>query len=139
MELQINFIAVIVAAVVSQIVGFIYYSPYVLGKPWMRLMGVSDKKPKGSEMMKLYGTSSVLGLIMAFVLSHVMTMSMNYFGYSPIYTGIMSGFWMWLGFVMPVQLTDVLFSGKKLKLFGINTGYQLVALIAMGVVIGFLS
>lgn len=140
MEVQVNFVALFAAGIASQIIGFIYYSPFVLGKPWMKLMGLSEKdvKPKGAEMAKLYGTSFVLALLSAFVLSHVMTMSMNFFGYGPIYTGIMTAFWMWLGFVMPVQLTDYLFSNKKFKLFAINTGYQLITILVMGIIVGYL-
>lgn len=52
--------------------------------------------------------------------------------------GITSAFWMWLGFIMPVQATDVLFSKKPFKLFAINTCYQLASLLGMGIVIGLL-
>lgn len=39
---------------------------------------------------------------------------------------------------MPVQLTEQIFGDKKWKLFGINTGYQLVAVAAMAVVIALI-
>lgn len=51
-------------------------------------------------------------------------------------TGLTSAFWMWLGFVMTVQLTGTIFGDKNFKLFAIDTGYQLVALLGMGVVLG---
>lgn len=136
--IEVNYMAVLLAVVASMVVGFVYYSPFVLGKPWMKLMGMGkdDMKPKGPEMAKLYGTSAVLALVTAYVLYHVMTMSMAFFNYSPLSTGLTSAFWMWLGFIMPVQATEVLFSKKPVKLFVINTGYQLVSLLVMGVVIG---
>lgn len=138
--IDVNIVAILAAAVASMVVGFIYYSPFVVGKPWMKLMGYKegDMKPKNEEMVKLYGTSFVLAIITAFVLSHVMTMSLAYFGETRLVTGLMTAVWMWLGFVMPVQLTDVLFSKKPVKLFGINTGYQLVSLLVMGVVISLI-
>lgn len=101
-------------------------------------IGKEDVKMKNEEMAKLYGTSFVLALVTAFVLSHVMAMSENYFHYPMLTTGLMTGFYMWLGFVMPVQATDVLFSKKPIKLFGINTIYQLLSLLVMGVVIALL-
>ena len=139
--IPVNYIAVLLAAVASMVVGFIYYSPYVLGKPWMKLMGIGkdDMKPTGQEMGKLYGTSFVLALITAFILAHVIAMSQSYFQYAAILSGITSAFWVWLGLAMPVQLTDVLFSKKPTKLFGINTGYQLVSLLVMGLVLGAVS
>ncbi|MBP9716785.1 MAG: DUF1761 domain-containing protein [Candidatus Levybacteria bacterium] len=141
MNIEVNYLALILAVVVSMVIGLAYYMNPIIGKPWMKLMGYSkdDVKPTGVVMAKMYGTSAVLALITAFVLSHVMTMSIAYFNYSPVATGVISAFWMWLGFIMPVQATDVLFSKKPVKLFAINTGYQLLSLIGMGVVIGLLS
>ena len=136
--IEVNYIAVLLASVASMVVGFVYYSPFVLGKPWMKLMGYSqeDMKPKGKQMPKMYLTSYILSLVTAYVLYHVMSLSLNFFNYSAVVTGLTSGFWMWLGFVMPVQATDYLFGKKKLELVCINTGYQLVSLLVMGVVIG---
>ena len=51
----------------------------------------------------------------------------------------MSAFYMWLGFVLPIQATDQIFGKKNFKLLAINSGYQLLALLAMGLVIGFLN
>jgi hypothetical protein len=136
--IEVNWIGILLSAVAAMVVGFVYYSPYVAGKPWMKLMGITPDniKQRQSEMMKLYGISFVLALVTAFVLSHVITMSQTYFPeYTRLTSGIMSAFWMWLGFVMPVQLTDVLFGGKVLKLFAINTGYQLITLLVMGLIL----
>jgi hypothetical protein len=86
----------------------------------------------------LYALSFVASLVTAYVLSHVMTLSESYFGYAPVTAGLTSAFFMWIGFVAPVQMTDIIFGSKKWKLFAINTGFQLAALLAMGVVIGLL-
>lgn len=141
MNIEVNLFAVLLASVVAMAVGFFWYSPALLGKPWMRLMGYTkedlDKAKKG--MAKLYGVSFVLTLVMAYVLFHVMTLSKSFYGYSSTTTGLTSGFWMWLGFIMPVQATDTLFGTKNWQLLGINTGYQLVSLLLMGLTIGLLS
>lgn len=133
-----SFVAVLIAGVLSMVVGFVWYSPGVLGKPWMKLMGYTEAslKKKQAEMGKWYAVSFVLALLTAYILSHVMTFAENFYGYARLSTGITSAIWMWLGFVMPVQMTEVIFGGKSLKLLGINTGYQLVSLLVMGVVLG---
>ena len=139
---EVNYIAVLIAAVVSMALGFLWYSPMVLGKQWMRERGFTAEgmKKAQSEMGKWYALSFVITLITAYVLSHVMVLSQNFFGYPMLQTGLTTAFWMWLGFVMPVQLTGVIFSDRRnLTLFGIDTGYQLVSLLGMGVVIGLLS
>lgn len=140
MEIVVNYVAVLLAGVASMVVGFLWYSPSLFGKQWMALMGHTEKSLEAAkkEMNKTYTISFVASLLMAYVLSHVMTMSMNFFHYDPLPTGLISGFWMWLGFVAPVQLTDVLFGSKSPKLYAINTGYQLASLLAMGAVLGMM-
>lgn len=141
MEVQVNFIAVLVAAAAFMALGFLWYHPVLFGKPWMRLTGRSAEavKAEQKQMGKYYGLSFVLALVTAFVLSHVMTLAQSYFGYPRLETGCTSAFWMWLGFIMPVQASNTIFGDKKWALFGINTGYQLAGLILMGVVLGLLG
>lgn len=145
MEVQVNYLAVLLAGVASMVVGFVWYSPMLFGKEWAKLMGFTNESIKKAqkEMGKWYTVSFVLALVTGYVLSHVMTMAMNFFNYSPVSTGLTSAFWMWLGFIMPVQATGVIFGKDKgkgeWKVFGINTGYQLVSLLVMGVVLGLMG
>lgn len=138
MDIEVNFLAVLLAAVASMGVGFLWYSPIVLGNQWMKLKGYTkDSLQKAQkEMGKLYALSFAVALITAFVLSHVMTMSENFYGYPKLQTGLHTAFWMWLGFIMPVQMTATIFGDKKWALFKIDTGYQLVSTIVMGAVLG---
>lgn len=138
MSVDVNYIAVFLAAVASMAIGFLWYSPMILGKQWIKEKGLTKEAMEKAkkEMGKWYALSFVASLITAYVLSHVMVLSQNFFNYEPLATGVITAFWMWLGFVMPVQLTATIFGGKNFKLLGIDTGYQLVALLAMGVVLG---
>ena len=49
--------------------------------------------------------------------------------------GAKIGFAVWLGFVTTVQLTGALFSRQPIKLYLINTGYQLVCFLSMGAIL----
>ena len=140
LNIEVDFMAVIVAAVASMVVGFLWYSPLVLGKPWMKLKGYNSESLKKAqqEMGKLYGLSFLAALVTAFVLFHVITISQNFYGFPKLQTGLMTAFWMWVGFILPVQLADEIFGGKKWGLFTINTGYQLAAIISMAVVIAYI-
>src|SRR3989344_4363837 len=138
MDITVNYVALLAAGVISMGVGFLWYSPVLFAKPWMKLMGYTAEslQQKQKEMAKMYMLSFIATLVTAYMLSHVMTLSINTFGFNSVMTGFTTAFSIWLGFVAPVQLTDVLFGSKKWSLFAINTGYQLVSLLAMGVVIG---
>jgi hypothetical protein len=137
MELMgINLWSVLVAAVATMVVGFLWYSPLLFARPWMLLMGYDpEDKAKIEEMQKSagpsYGISFVASLVTAFVLAKIIDVtSVNTIPY-----GMKVGFAVWLGFVATVQLTEVLFAKKPTKLFLINTGYQLVCYLAMGAIL----
>ena len=135
--MSVNLWSVLVAAIATMAIGFLWYSPILFARPWMVLMGYDpDDKAKLAEMQKgagkLYVISFVASLVAAFVLSKIIFgLEIN----SALY-GLKVGFAVWLGFVATVQLTDSLFSKKPAKLFLINTGYQLVCYLAMGAMIG---
>ena len=60
------------------------------------------------------------------------------YGLSKIQTGLTTAFWIWLGFIMPVQLADEIFGGHKWGLLAINTGYQLTSILVMAVAIAYI-
>lgn len=137
MNVQINYLAILISAVAAMVLGFLWYGPLLFEKPWMKLMGLTKESLQKAqkEMKKWYAVTFVLSLVTAYVLAHVMILSGYFYGYSPLSTGLTAAFWMWLGFIMPVQLMNEIFGGKKWKLFAINTGYQLAALVTMAVVL----
>ncbi len=141
MDIEVNYLAVLIAAVVSMAIGFLWYGPVLFGKPWMKLRGYTDEslKKAQAEMGKLYGLSFVLALVTAYILSHMMTLSQEFYNYPVIQTGLTTAFFVWLGFMMPVQATATIFGDKKWKLFAIDTGYQLASLLVMGLILGYMS
>ena len=44
LDTAVNYMTVLAAAVASMAVGLLWYSPLLFGKPWMKLMGLTDKK-----------------------------------------------------------------------------------------------
>ncbi|PIR61781.1 MAG: hypothetical protein COY81_04740 [Candidatus Pacebacteria bacterium CG_4_10_14_0_8_um_filter_43_12] len=127
----VNFLAVLLAAVASMALGFAWYSPYVLGKPWMRLMSLSEKSLKEAQkkMGVLYSYSFIGAIIQAAAITVVLKMA-----YIPTFEDalLVSGL-LWLGFIGVTQFTDAIFSGKKFlpHLLAINTSYQLVSILLM--------
>ena len=132
----INFWAVLVCAIASMVIGFLWYSPILFAKPWTRLMGIDlNDKARLAEMRKgagkLYGISFIVSIVSAVVLAKIIEIS----SVDTILYGMKIGFAVWLGFVTTVQLTGTLFSKQPTKLYLINTGYQLVCYLAMGAIL----
>jgi len=129
--------AVAFAGVATMVIGFLWYSPLLFARPWMVAMGYDpNDKARIAEMQKsagpMYGISLLASLISAFVLAKVLV-GMTI--YSALY-GMKIGFAVWLAFVATVQLTDKMFGQRPMKLFLINTGYQLVCYVVMGAILG---
>ncbi|MEK7542332.1 MAG: DUF1761 domain-containing protein [Patescibacteria group bacterium] len=133
----INYLAVLVAAAASMVLGFVWYGP-LFGKMWMKLSGITQEKidaSKKSGMNKTYALALVGSLVMAYVLAHALVFASSYFKISGVQAGLMVGFWNWLGFIAPVTLGAVLWEGKPVKLWFLNNGYYLVSLLIMGVIL----
>jgi hypothetical protein len=137
---SLNWVAILVAAISTMVVGFLWYSPLLFAKPWMREMGYDpNDKAKTEEMKKsagrAYGGSFVASLISAFTLALIL----HGLRAEDWHFGIMASFHIWLGFVATVQFTGALFMKQSMKLFAINTGYQLVCYLVMGTILTVLK
>ncbi|MCK9360950.1 DUF1761 domain-containing protein [Patescibacteria group bacterium] len=133
----INYLAVIVAAIASIAIGFAWYGP-LFGKPWMKIMGFSKDsmtKAQKDSMMKNYILMTIGTLVTAYVLAHTTEFGMSYTRTYGVAGGLMSGFWVWLGFMAPIHMGDQLWGGKPWKLFAITAGYSLVSILVMGVIL----
>ncbi|MBX4196521.1 DUF1761 domain-containing protein [Candidatus Pacearchaeota archaeon] len=133
-DVAVNWWAVIVSALISMVLGMFWYSS-LFGNYWSRTtFGKSmaemkkDMKKNPKPMGRLYLTAFIASLIMAYVLAHFV----QYVGATSFSGGMQLGFWVWLGFVAPVQLSIVLWEGKPLKLYLVNTGHYLVYLLITG-------
>ena len=137
----INYLAVLVAAIANMVIGFLWYGP-VFGKTWMKLMKFNKKKmdeEKKKGMAKNYIIMFISSLVMAFVLAHALVFGSAYLNIKGIPAGLMVGFWNWLGFIATVMLGMVLWDGKPWKLYFLNVGYYLVALLVMGSILAVWS
>lgn len=142
MPVPINYWAVLVAAIVNFVLGFLWYGP-IFGKYWTHLMGwtkehmeemMRDPKMK-TKMYTNYIITFIGSLLIAFVLAHALVFGSAFTLIYGVSAGLMVGFWNWLGFIAPITLTPVLWEGKSWKLWVLNAGYYLVALLVMGVIL----
>jgi hypothetical protein len=133
---NLNLLAVLVAAVSTMVVGFLWYSPILFAKPWMREMGYDpDDKARVQEMHKSAGPAYLGSFAASLVSAFILAMFLHAMRVETLPLGLLVGSHVWLGFVATVQLTGVLFMKQSMKLFAINTGYQLVCYLAMAAIL----
>ncbi len=153
--MEINFLALIAAAVSALVVGFIWYNPKVFGTAWMKASGMTEEKMKGGNMVAIFGLTLLFAFFLAFGLQFLTIHQFGALGMIggnpatalPSYTAFMSdygdayrtfkhgalhGFMAGLFFALPIIGTNALFERKSGKYIFINTGYWIVTLMIMG-------
>lgn len=127
---QVNWLAIIVAALSTFLIGGLWYSPAAFGKAWMKENGFTEESLKGSNMAKIFGLAFVLGFVASVNLAMFLGDSND--ATMGAFYGFLAGF----GWVATFVGTHYLFERKSFKLFLINAGYSIVALTVMGAILG---
>lgn len=160
--MHMNFIAILVAALIPMLVGFIWYHPKVVGTAWMKETGLTEEKMKGANMPLIFGLSFVFALMlsmsMQMLVIHQMhvgslfqhheaelkdpnsavgalfkTIMDNYGNeFRTFKHGAFHGFLSSLFIVLPLMATNGMFERKSWKYIWINWGYWTITFIIMG-------
>src|SRR6266513_1750644 len=104
-DVDINYVAVLAAAVVNMVVGMAWYSESLFGKSWSKLTGRSMDDMRGSGAGPGYAIAAVGALLQAYILAHFV----QYAAANTVSEGAITGFWIWLGFVAVVMAVNTLF------------------------------
>lgn len=160
--MHFNMVALVVAALVPMIMGFIWYNPKVMGHAWMTEAGLTEEKMKNVNMPVLFGLSFVFAFMLAFMMQMLVIHQMhvyslfqhhdaemkdpnsavslllktimdNYGGeFRTFKHGALHGFMSSLFLVLPVMATNAMFERKSWKYIWINWGYWTITFILMG-------
>ncbi len=127
MEVHVNHLAVIIAAIASYALATLWYA-VIFGKTWQKLTGITGTKPAPLNIV----LSLIGSFLMSFVLYHSIAFGNYYVGTTGINGGLMGGFFSWLGFVAPVTLMTKLYERKPWGLWLLDNGFWLISLLVMG-------
>lgn len=156
--MEFNFLALIVAALSTLVVGFIWYNPKVFGSIWMKETGLTEESMKGANMPLMFGIS----LLYAFLISIILQMlTIHQFGalgmiggdatkalpsYAAFMTdygtafrtfkhGALHGFMTGLFLALPVIGTNALYERRSFKYTLVTGGFWIVCFMIMGGII----
>jgi hypothetical protein len=160
--MAINWLAVLVAAFVPTVMGFIWYNPKLFGPAWMKAAEMTEEKRAKANTPLVYAVSFIVSLLLAFSMNmiayhqtFVANSLMNQPGwgdpnsevgkyladymakYGTNYRTFSHGFshgMLIAGLLvtLPVLTSNALFEGKSFKYIAINVGYWLITLGLMG-------
>jgi len=128
---DVNWLAVLVAALAKFAIGGLWYSPPVFGPRWGAIVGVTPDAFKARM-----ASAMITDLVASFVLAWVLANVLQFTGAAGLIPGVRVSFFLWFGFVATPLLSTTVYEGRPIVLFGINAGYWLVSMLIMGGLIG---
>ncbi|HVN57945.1 MAG TPA: DUF1761 domain-containing protein [Bacteroidales bacterium] len=129
---NLNWLAIVIAAVSAFLLGFIWYS-LLFSKKWALENGFNEESNKNVSMLKIFGLSFLLMLLASFILALFIGKDAG------LHHGINIGFHAGLGFGMTFLGVIYLFERRSLALYLINGFYTLLSLTLMGLIIGIMQ
>lgn len=158
--MEFNFLAILVAALSSFVVGFIWYNPKVFGTIWMKEIGMTEEQAQKGNMLKIFGLTFVYAFMLAFMMPNLVihqsgALSMiggpmlidsakpSYDAFMADYGdafrtykhGALHGFISGLFIALPIISINGLFEQKSWKYMAIQAGYWTTILTVMGSII----
>jgi len=156
--MEINFLAILAAAVSALVVGFIWYSPKVFGNAWMKAAGMTEEQVKGGNMAKIFGLALLFAFLLAFAMQFLTIHQIGAMGmiggdvdnalpsfaafmddygnaFRTFKHGALHGTIGGIFIALPIIGTNALFERKSAKYIFINSGYWIVTLAIMGSIV----
>ena len=131
-NLTINWLAVLVCAVMAQIIGIVWYV-IVFNTQWMSLNGFTMEAIKDRASNTPYLISFIASLIQAFVLAWLFTK----LKVENVKDGLMYGLVIGFGFIVLNFLTLNMFSFRPIALALIDAGNDTLAVGVFGAILGY--
>ncbi len=138
--MEINWLALVVAALIPTVVGFIYYNPKILGTVWMKSLGKTEEELRDGFNMPL---TMIVGLVLSFLLAFVLKVivetghktveagelvwgSTHTFGH-----GAFHGLFYGLLIATPILITNGMYERKSWSNMLLNCGYWIITISLM--------
>ena len=133
---DINFLAVLASGVASMVIGFLWYSPALFGKIWMKEKGWSPEFLEQNKKQMNMGAIYFLTFICILIVATVLAIFIAHIGSISLRHGLEISFLAWVGFVATVMFTNMLFSEKKsFKLFLIDSFHWLAVFLTITIIL----
>ena len=133
-----NYLAIFAAAAAGYAFGAVYYM--TLGNAWMNALGKTKEDimgPDGKGSALPFIIAAVAALVMAFVLAG--TIGHLGQGQITLRNGVISGAFIWAGFIVTTIWVNHAYQGQSFRLTLIDSGHWLGVLLIQGAVIGLMG
>ena len=122
---DLNYLAIVVAAVAYFAIGAIWYQPFAFGKVWAEKSGI-DMSQSPNPMI----------FVATFLAYFVMVWALAYIGPGDALGGLALGLLTSLGFVGPTLFVNTLYQKKPWAVYWIDKVFNVLGFVAAGIIIG---
>jgi len=131
----LSYLAVLFAAAAGFAFGAVYYT--TLGKHWMLALGKTKEDIERNKSPMPFIIAAVAQILMAYILAG----AIGHLGEHTVTVpnGVITGLFMWVGFVLTTVSVNYAFQGQKLVLTVIDAVHWLGVLVIQGLVIGWMG
>lgn len=126
----INHIAVFVCAVMSLVIGFLWWSPFLFQKPWQAEVGLSDEQLAKASPVKTFGLSFLLAWLVSYNLAFFIAAPGTTWQWG-IGAALLAAVW-----VVAMFIIIALFEQRSFRYITINSGYVVVYFAVIGFILG---
>jgi hypothetical protein len=134
--MEINFLAVGLAALAGIIIGAVWFGPKTFFPLWWRFLGKNPAEQPGTDNMALiFGSTFVAAVIQSIVMAVFINLAQQATGSMDTVTGLAIGALVGVGFASSASLSHHLFGGFAIKAWVLEAGQDIVSLAAMGAII----
>lgn len=132
----INYLAIVIAAVAAWLASAAWYMS--LSRHYVAALGktpeqmAADRKKPGAFLPFVYAfvANVIIAWMLAGLLAHLGA------GQVTLRNGVISGAFVWFGFILTTMVVNYSFTGRDKRLLLIDTGNWLIVLLVIGAIIG---
>jgi hypothetical protein len=131
-QADINYLAVLVCAILSMGLSAFWYGPFLFGKLWIDSIDKTDDEVKREINPLLAYTLTFMG---HFVMAYILARFMLYSEAVTLAAGVRIAFMGWAGFTAATMLINTVFEGSKFKKLVVDCGYHLILFLLYGIIL----
>jgi hypothetical protein len=129
----LDIMRIVLAGLVPTLVGFVWYSPKLFGRAWMRFEGVTPEMTE--RALRFRHSFALVGVCVGVATAFIMHFFFDALTVLTWSEAVSFSLLAWVGFIVPSLLGQWLWEHKSFALLFINASFWLATLIAMALIL----
>lgn len=129
MAIIINWVAVVIAAIVYFLIHFLWYFPFAFGNLWLKLVG-KESEPK-SKIIR----DTIIMIPTSFITVLFIEIMIDLTNMNDIASALILSILLWVGFVATIAINQNNFNDRGIKLFLIEYVFYLIGFVIVAVIL----